>query len=223
MKTVNLLPEWYLAQARQRRRTRMHVVRMLCLAAALAGTNVFVGRHVQGLRQRDQALSATLAATPDVAADVSSREAELARLENIQLAYRELGSPVPMSAVIQQIQNEMTPGMALSKVAVEVQPEPVKGSGVVGNTASPPRFHDVAKLTVEGVSPNDTQVVQLIGKLTTNPLFTAVSLNYTRTEAVRDYSVRRFEIHMEMDVEQLGTEDAPGGGGPKAVAEGNRP
>ncbi|HVS71133.1 MAG TPA: hypothetical protein VHQ47_07760 [Phycisphaerae bacterium] len=223
MKTVNLLPEWYLAQARQRRRTRVHVMRMICLAAVLAGANFFVGRHVKGLQQRDQALAAKLAGTRDAASDVKARETELARLENIQLAYRELGSPVPMSAVIQQIQNEMTPGMALSTVSVEVQPEPVKGSGVVGNAVSPPRFHDVAKLTVIGVSPNDTQVVQLIGKLTNNPLFSAVSLNYTRTEAVREYSVRRFEIHMEMDVEQLGTEDAPGGAAPKAVAEGNRP
>jgi hypothetical protein len=221
MKTVNLLPEWYLHQRRQKRRTQMHVLAMLLIAGALAAGNVVCVRHAGEMRDQHAALLAKLEKVPDQDALVKTRQAELEKLQNIQLAYQELGSPVPMSAVIQQIQNDMNPGMTLSQVAIEVQPEAVKGSGFVGDSKAPPKFHDVARLTVVGVSPNDEQVVHLIQKLSGNPLFGEVSLNYTRNETVRDYSVRRFEIHMQMDVEQLGTEDSPPA--TKSVAIGSQP
>jgi hypothetical protein len=41
MKTVNLLPDWYLAQRRQKRRIRMHLAAMLVLGGLLAGANGF--------------------------------------------------------------------------------------------------------------------------------------------------------------------------------------
>jgi Tfp pilus assembly protein PilN len=224
MKTVNLLPAWYLNQRRQKRRTQMHVVAMIALAGALAAANVVCVRQVEDLQGQHGALEARLGALPDEENLVKTRQAELGRLENIQLAYQELGSPVPMSAVIQQIQNDMSPGMALSQVTIEVQPEAVKGSGFVGDASAPPKFHDVARLTVVGVSPDDEKMVRLIQKLSANPLFTDVSLNYARNEAIREYAVRRFEIHMQMDVEQLGTEDAAPGSATmpaaKAVAIG---
>ena len=132
--------------------------------------------------------------------------AELKRLENMQVAYRELGNTVPMSAVIQQIQNNMTEGMALSHVSVDVHSEALKGSPFVG-AKSAPRLHEVAHLTVVGIASNDVHIAQLIGKLSGNPLFTDVSLNYTRTEILRDYSVRRFEIQMQMDLDPLAAED----------------
>ncbi len=221
MKTVNLLPEWYLNQRRQKRRTQMHVLAMMVIAGAMAAANVVCVRHVQELRGQRATLAARLQQVPDQDALVKTRQAELEKLQNIQLAYQELGSPVPMSAVIQQIQNDMNPGVTLSQVVIEVQPEAVKGSGFVGDNKSPPKFHDVARLTVIGVSPNDEQVVHLIQKLTANPLFSEVSLNYARNETVRDYLVRRFEIHMQMDVEQLGTEDGPPAN--KSVAVGSQP
>ena len=149
----------------------MHVVAMLLIAGALAAGNVVCVRHAGEMRDQHAALLAKLEKVPDQDALVKTRQAELEKLQNIQLAYQELGSPVPMSAVIQQIQNDMNPGMTLSQVAIEVQPEAVKGSGFVGDNKAPPKFHDVARLTVVGVSPNDEQVVHLIQKLSGNPLF----------------------------------------------------
>ncbi len=77
----------------------------------------------------------------------------LKRLNNLELAYRELGNTIPMSAVIQQIQNDMTMGMALSRVTIDVRSEPVKGSGFVGDAAHPPHNHDVAHIVVVGSRP----------------------------------------------------------------------
>ncbi len=218
MKLVNLLPEWYLQQRRRRRQTRMHILAMLALAGILAGAHAIALHGVEELTLRSDTLTARLAGITDHSALVSTRQSQLARLQNIELAYQELGSPIPMSAVLQQIQNDMGPGMALSRVAVEVQPEAIKGSGFVGDSKAPPQWHDVAKLTVVGVSPDDGKIVELIGSLTGNPLFSNVSLNYERTETVREFAVRRFEIRMDMDVEQLGTENAPGA--PRSVATG---
>jgi hypothetical protein len=200
----------------------MQLAALLVLGGLLAGANAFATHYVSDLTGRKAALNTRLGETVDPEPQLRTRRAELEHLQNVQLAYQELGSPIPMSAVIQQIQNDMTQGMALSNVSVEVQPEAVKGSGFVGDPKNPPKLHDVARLAVVGISPNDAQIAQLIDKLTANPLFTGVSLNYTRTENVREYAVRRFEIRMEMDVEQLGTEETPAAPAPKAVAEGSR-
>jgi hypothetical protein len=123
------------------------------------------------------------------------------------MAYRELGKTIPMSAVIQQLQNDMGKGMALSHVSIEVRPDPVKGSGFVGDLRNPPRYHDVAYLGVEGLAPDDQLIYHLIEKLSSNPLFADVTLDYVRTGTMQGFMVRRFEIKMKMDLERLTTED----------------
>jgi hypothetical protein len=110
---------------------------------------------------------------------------------------------------IQQIQNDMAPGMALSRLALDVRSEAIKGVGFVGDVKNPPKYHDVAHLTVVGVAQNDTQIAQMIGKLSANPLFADVSLNYMHKEVLREYQVRRFEIQMTMDLDRLSVE-SPG-------------
>ena len=209
MKNVNLLPEWYLRQARERRALRIHVLLMVGLTLALALGHEAAGRYVRNLRETQRDLRVQAGAIGDPGPSIAKEQAELDRLHNIQLAYHELGTPIPMSAVLQQIQNNMNPGMALSQCLIDVKPEPVKGSGFVGDPKAPPKVHNVASLVVTGVAPVEAQVVQLIGKLAANPLFSAVSLSYSRTESLREYAVRRFEIHMEMDLDRLGTENAP--------------
>jgi hypothetical protein len=206
MKTVNLLPEWYIHEQRQKSHLRLHLITMmmvgaaavLCMGIARSRLSV-VDVQASGLAQQAREMG-------DPEEQLHKDQAELKRLENLQVAYRELGNTVPMSAVIQQIQNNMSEGMALSRVSVEVHSEAMKGSPFVGAKAAP-RLHDVAHLTVVGVASNDVHIAQLIGKLSGNLLFTDVSLNYTRTEIVRDYSVRRFEIQMQLDLEPLAAED----------------
>ena len=83
------------------------------------------------------ALAATLKNIHDPAAKLQQAKTDLRRLEDLRLARQELGNTIPMSAVIQQLQNDMTRGMALSSVNVEVRPEPVRGSGVVGDPKNP--------------------------------------------------------------------------------------
>ena len=116
-----------------------------------------------------------------------------------------------MSAVIQQILNDMTMGMSLSHVGIEVHAEAVKGSGILGDMLHPPRTHNVAHLVFVGVAPNDVLIAQMVGKISQNPLFSDVSLNYTHTELLVDRSIRRFEIQMSMDLDRLAVDDGPGG------------
>jgi hypothetical protein len=207
MKTVNLLPDWYLAQQQQKRNLRVHLAVMVVLGLAACGFTLAARHRLGTLAAERDLLAAKVNDVGDPTPTLQAQQTELKRLNNLELAYRELGNTVPMSAVIQQIQNDMTAGMALSRVTIDVRPEPVKGSGFVGDTKHPPHNHDVAHIIVVGVAPNDVQIAQLIGKISTNPLFTDVSLNYTHTELLNEHSIRRFEIQMEMDLERLVTED----------------
>jgi hypothetical protein len=207
VKTVNLLPKWYRQQRRQRRIVRMHVGAMLLLAAGMAGLWAAGQRQLRAVALERERLAATVAAMPDAQVELQRGQNDLRRLEDLQLAYRELGKTIPMSSVIQQIQNEMTPGMALAHLLIEVRPDPVKGSGTVGDARTPPRYHDVAYLSVEGVAPKDEDIARMIAKLAANPLFAEVTLDYSREGILNGFLVRRFEIKMKMDLERLTTQD----------------
>jgi hypothetical protein len=207
MKTVNLLPDWYLQQNKQRRFLRVHIGVMALLAASMVAVGIAGHQHVNKLGGEAGRLKSELANVTDPEIELKRCQADLTRLQDLQMAYRELGKTIPMSAVIQQMQNDMTPGMALAHVGIDVRSDPVKGSGMVGDVKNPPKYHDVAYLSAEGIAPNDVQIAQLIEKLAKNPLFAEVTLDYTRTGTLQQYLVRRFVIRMKMDLERLTTED----------------
>lgn len=217
MKIVNLLPEWYLRAQRERCSLRIRLLLMLVLGGVMVGWT-FVGRgQVRQLQHQRDALVRQGEIVHSLGGDLQRAENDIRRLENLQLAYRDLGTTVPMSAVLQQIPNNMTVGMALSRATIDVRAEPVRNSGMVGDPRNPPRYHNIARLNLVGLAPNDVLIAQLIGRISANPLFTDVSLNFTRTETLREYSVRRFEIQMQVDLDRLATEDPTNPGGPSDV------
>ncbi|MCL2640551.1 MAG: hypothetical protein FWD53_06885 [Phycisphaerales bacterium] len=197
MKTINLLPDWYRRQQRQKKRLRLHLIAMILLGVGmLAG--IGIGRSILHVAEAHRLeLAARLENANDPEEKLQKRLTELERLKNLQATYRELGNTIPMSAVIQQIQNDMTTGMALSRVEIQIRSE---------------KTNEIAHLNVVGVAPNDVQIAQLIGKLTSNPLFSEVALNYTRTETLRNCLVRRFEIQMQMDLDALAEEEPENAG-----------
>ena len=209
MKTVNLLPGWYLRQRRKQHFFRIHVLLMLVLGAGLSGTAFMSRQRLFALRATRDGLAARLASLPSLDPELQRRQAELKRLQELLLARRELGSTIPMSAVMQQLQNELTPGMALSNVIIDVRPEPVKGSGMVGDSRNPPRYRDVAHLTVVGISPPPSDgTMQFYNNIVKNPLFSAVMLSYTRSGVLLGYAIRKFEIQLDMDLDKLSSESA---------------
>jgi hypothetical protein len=218
MKTVNLLPEWYLQQQRQRRNLRLHLIVMMFVGAGMVASMGISKARLAMLDLKRHGLANRVAEVGNMQPELEKRQAALKRVLDVQAAYEELGNTVPMSAVIQQIQNDMTAGMALSRVSIDVRSQPIKGSGFVGDTKHPPRYHEVAYLTVVGIAPNDVHIAQFIGKMSANPLFGECSLNFTRTDLIGDYIVRRFEIQMQMDLEPLETQIPDTA--PTAVAQG---
>ncbi len=204
MKNVNLLPQWYLDRKRQRRKLHLHLYVMVAIGLLLMGWAWADRQEILALQKQLDTLQRRTGALHDLTAELQHNQQELHRLQNLQLAARELGSTVPMSAMVQQILNNMTPGMALSRITIEVKSDPVKADGrVAADPHHPPRFHDVAHINVSGVAPDPMLIAQLIGKLTTNPLFSDVALNFSRAELLQNYDVRRFEILLNMDLDRL--------------------
>jgi len=207
MKTINLLPGWYTTQRRRQRNLRLHVVAMVLIGGVMAVANEVGRLQVAKLEGRRDALAGQLSKLPDPGPELRHLQSDFRRLEELLLARNELGHAVPMSEVIQQLQNAMTPGMALSNLGVDVKSEPVKGSGVVGDPKNPPRYRDIAKLTVMGIAPDNDQIAKFIGRVSKNPLFADVTLDFTRTDKLHDYTVRKFEIQLNMDLEELTSQD----------------
>lgn len=219
MNKVNLLPDWYLAQQNQKRLLVWRLGLLSLVALAMLGWTASERTRVAALQLQDQALIAT----PDASSTEfkplqAQRETQIRFLLNQQLAYHDVGNTIPMSAVIQQVINNLTPGMALSRSAIDVRSEPYKNSNehaAAGNT--PVKFHEVAHYVFVGVAPNDLVIAQLIDRLQKNPLMADLTLNYARSEILRDSSVRRFEIHLSIDLERLSTPPSPSD---KKLAEG---
>ncbi len=207
MKTVNLLPQWYVHQRHGQKRIKFHIAAMILLGTGMFSATWLGRQKLAADATRRDHLKAQLEMTKDPAAELKAMEDDLHRLEELRLARKELGNTVPMSAVVQQLRNQMTPGMALSNVSIDVRSEPVKGSGFVGDPHNPPKYHDVAHLNVLGIAPNDRQITQFIEEVSRNPLFAGVTLDFTRTSTLQNYAVRKFEIQLDMDLERLTTED----------------
>ena len=209
-KTVNLLPGWYRKELRQRRRLRAYLGLMLALGVALVVTAKISDGHLAKVRKEHDVVQARASVVRDMSPEISIIRGELDRLAERQRACRELGPTVPVSKLAQQIFNDMTEGMSLSRLTVEVHNEAVKGTGYVGDKQNPPRYHDVAHLVVVGVAPQDAKVNAMFTKLSDNPLFSDVSMTYLRREILRDYEVRRFELQMTVDLDRLSLETPEG-------------
>jgi hypothetical protein len=209
MKTVNLLPAWYLKQRRRQRHLRLHALAMLLIGAAMIGTAFFARQRLVAINQAREQLARQLAQVPDPDAELRREKADLRRLQDLRLARQELGPTVPMSAVLQQLQNDVATGIAFSNVSLDVRSDPVKGSGVVGDAQKPPRYHNVAHVCVQGVAPNEIQITQLVQRISRNPLFGGVTLDFIRSATLQGYTVRRFQIQLSMEMERLPTEPVP--------------
>jgi len=225
MKTINLLPAWYLQQQRHKKSLRLQGGAMILLGAVMFGAALLGRRHLAGLETQSAQLAARLGEIDDPGPELQRQQANLRRLEELKLAHRELGKPIPYSKVIQQVQNAMTAGMALSNVGIDVHSDPVKGSGFVGDPHNPPRYHDMARISIVGIAPQNEQISHFLGKVSGNPLFTDVTLDYTRAGTLEGFSVLKFEIQMSMDLERLTAQDpdaipTPGSEMPPAVATG---
>jgi Tfp pilus assembly protein PilN len=206
LKTVNLLPEWYRKELRQRKRLRRNLGLFVALGAVLAAGAHFSQLHLASVRAQHATLKAHAASVQDLTPVIAAMKADNDRLQDRKEACKELGAAVPMSKLMQQIFNEMPAGTAISRFSIEVKSEAIKGTGFVGDRQNPPKFHDVAHLIVVGVAKDDTQANTLFSELSKNPLFTEVTMPYLRREIVMGYEARRFELQLVMDLDRLAVE-----------------
>jgi hypothetical protein len=225
MTKVNLLPDWYLWQQREARRLRWRIALLLVLATCLTAWTLAERAHTESLARIAASLDGPLPVPRDLPELLEQKETQIRTYHDLRVAYGDVGHTVPMSALLQQVQNDMAPGMALSRATISVLSEPFKErSNAASGPPAPARFHEVAHFTVVGVAPNDLLIAQLIDRLQRNRLFDDLSLNYARSEILRNTNVRRFEIQMTIDLDRLSTRPGGAGGGgaagPTSVVEG---
>lgn len=206
MKRVNLLPAWYIRQQHERSRLRVRFTLLVCGMLTLVAWIGFQKSHMASLERRQAMLLAQLNELHHVDADLAAAKSELNKAEVLRAAYHELGPTVPMSALLQQVQNDLEPGMMLSRVSIDVRDESPRQVGPV-DVKSRPKPRPIARVTAVGFAPNDVLIANVIGRYSANPLLSEVTLNYSRPEVVQDYAVRRFEIQMVIDLSRLHAEE----------------
>src|ERR1035437_9369113 len=97
MKTVNLLPDWYTQQQRQKGHLRLHLFIMILVGAGMIVCTGYARTRVAAGCEKPAELWRQAQEVGNPEALLTAQQAELKRLENLLSAYRELGNTIPMS------------------------------------------------------------------------------------------------------------------------------
>jgi len=203
MKKVNLLPRWYIHERRDRRLFRTRLFLICCMAAVMIVWKIGDDQYLAKLAATAGELHEQQAIVGNLATELSDRRTFNTKLKQLAADYRELGQPAPSFELLQQIHNELTPGMALTAVAMDIKKDPVAGSGNVGDKSNPPRYRHTAVFRIDGIAPDDQVIAQMVDRLTHNPLFLDVSMNFTKPDVLRGVVIRRFQIRLSVDLERI--------------------
>lgn len=205
MKEIDFLPHSYHQAVRRRTERRRNL--LMCVGLALAMICLH-GLNVTRIRSAEAALSAMRngsGAWQSAQARLSALEKQKASLrERLDLISR-LEDAAPLNAAIGEIAGLMTGSMAIRELSVETASPDAAGrssvplspqtaaqtGGVVKAGISSPTE---TRVRMTGVAATDVEVGIFLGKMGACPLFSNVTLGYSREERAAGRKMREFEV-----------------------------
>lgn len=208
---IDLMPQGIRARSQKVVRTGRYVTSGVVAAATIT----FLSIHARiGLRGAEAAYE-DARRRADLVLAVESRGAALrARLEEIESErsrYRQIALPIRTSELIASIVNRIPEGMTLDRVDLDA------GVRRVVRTARSARSRSTSaeegaprELTGEiaGFAPDDRSIAAFVAALQDLEPLTSVSLDFSRTRAVRGVLAREFRMSFRVDLETVYVSDA---------------
>ncbi len=184
MHEIDFLPERIKQHRRQWRQRKRWIVLLLCAIAAMVLWGYSGERHISAAeaavhaqrRQREN-LQPHLAMIPALTEQQASATVKC-RISD------ELGSRLPVNAVLAEVARSLPPSAALVELEFRVVKQPAIRSIPTrrspGGSAAMATPRNRVRLLLTGIAPNDVDVANFIGKLSARDIFSDVNMHYAQ-------------------------------------------
>ena len=202
MDSVDFLPE----RIRAQRAKRQRIVRQGYLLAVCTGALVLLAcvrqERISEARAELAILTGRAANTRQQLLLRGSLERQQAELMIMKRIEQDLGSRVNVLDVLSELETLMPESIALMNLTLETKEVriPIKVTNTkqtvriaFGRPLKKERVIRRIRLTLEGISPTDVDIANLIGQISASRLFEDVNMGYARNVVCRDRQAREFK------------------------------
>lgn len=148
----------------------------------------------------------------DMEAKATELRQMLAETDAFTDRYDRIAYPLHMGQVISTVVRELPDSVTLDRIEIDSTHKSARSARSRGYdpfVGPPPR---VLSGEVSGFAASDQQVAELVARLAATPPFADVSLDFSRTRAVRGHSARDFRLSFRIDLDATYVlADAPDG------------
>lgn len=206
MREMEFLPDWYPRLRQRKRRIALQGWMTLLVIGALALWLSLINRNTAAAQEQLTQLSDDLVRTQLDLDKLKSLEHLQEQLRIQDEVMARIGLHVEMTRLINALETAMSHDMSLLGLNMEVQEQERRIAGladIVNKSAKPQTLLD-RRLTIKlrGVAPTDVELANFMFKLTNDPLFESVALNYARERREQGHLLREFEVSFAINLNQ---------------------
>ena len=209
MNEINFLPAKYARMRAKRRRGVRQTALVGILTLALAGWWLEQQRQTSIERNKVDTAEAEVAAARTQMQELMKLREEHKHLIHELNIQRELAQPVNHTQVIATLGSLLPSSVTLTQLTMDTKRPPPKAvkkddskSTNSSETKKVAKRDDRIKIDLEAVAPNDLTVANLVGTLSSHPLFTNVMMRYSRADEFQGVSGRRFRLEMTVGLDR---------------------
>ena len=210
MSQINFLPEMFQRANRRQQRRPLEFFSIAATLVALAGLWMSTSGPDSVLANQSEQLDQSLEEIAQLRAEQDRLFRERSGLQRQLMTARETYQPISATQVISRL-SALTPepirminiDIAAQRPAPEDKPEPTTKKKVVGKSApAKPAEPNLMKLTITGHAPSDEQLVTLIRRMDSDPVFTSVALRSSKQDKTQTHFVRAFQLDVVIDLDR---------------------
>jgi Tfp pilus assembly protein PilN len=210
MSQINFLPETFKRAHRRQQRRPLEFLVIVGTLVALAGLWLSTSGPDSALADQAEQLDQNLEEIAQLRSEQDRLFRERSGLQRKLMTARETYQPISATQVISRL-SALTPEsirlvnfeIAAVRPDPQAKPEPTGNKKVVGKTpASKPADPNLMKLTITGHAPSDEQLVTLIRRMDSDPVFTSVSLRSSKQDKTKTHYVRTFHLDVVIDLDR---------------------
>lgn len=200
--SIDLLPGSIRARSQAGVRTGRLIVGATAMLVMML---VFAVHSLMTLANSQEALFATAMRAERVfetEAKILELKARLKRTNEYIEMYDRIATPVPLSAVMATVINNLPESVTLDQFDIDAGARAItrspRAKGVENKEEIPPR---VVHGEVSGFAASDLQIAELVARLTAHPLYRDVNLDFSRTRDVNKRDAREFRLSFKIDLD----------------------
>jgi Tfp pilus assembly protein PilN len=207
MNQINFLPPDYVDHRSRQRRVLRQMLLVIGVVAGLGAWYAVTNQRLAGQEQLAVSLESMTVASRQQSAEIQTLREQQTRLSRLLRLRQQLTVPLTHTQVLATIGQVMPEPLCLQRLTI-VGRRPVPES-TEANRGNIPAAPNALHVTLAGLSPDDGEVANFVGRLTDHALFNDVKLMFSRPLEVNGLRGREFLIEMEIPLDRDFAPTAP--------------